>query len=157
MSVHGRGGSLLAGRNAAPLTDQEIRRASQVFLGLEARVPFKYDAAARTVFRVVVADDGEHYGEVVFGPDLYPGGSVADANSALSLNAAVAHELTHFHRWRDKLALPESELEHLDEALTSLQAIQRYDRDLNPTDVRQLVADAVQRIRLFVHENREEE
>ena len=91
------------------------------------------------------------YGEVVFGADIYPGSSVADPNSALSLEAAAAHELTHYHRWRDKSALSEASLEHVDEALTSLQAILRYDHQLNRTDVRVLVSDAMQRLRLYVN------
>ena len=60
----------------------------------------RYEQKARTVFLVSKDEDGEDYGEVVFGPDIYPGESVIDPNSALSLQAAAAHELTHFHRWK---------------------------------------------------------
>jgi hypothetical protein len=88
----------------------------------------------------------------VFGPDIFPGGSVIDPNAALSVEAAAAHELTHFHRWKDKTVMAAVPLEHLDEALTSLQAILRYDRHLSDSDIRQLLADAVQRIVLFVNE-----
>ena len=28
-------------------------------------------------------EDGHHYGEVVFGPDIYPGPNIIDPNSAL--------------------------------------------------------------------------
>jgi len=143
--------SLLAGRNTAPLSSDEIRRASTVFLGLDGKVNARYDASSRTSFRISNDQAGE-YGEVVFGPDIYPGASVIDANSALSLDAAAAHELTHYHRWRDKRALAEPELEHVDEALTSLQAISRYGSQLNETDVRLLVADAVQRLHMYVQE-----
>jgi len=142
--------SLLAGRNNAPLTSSEIRRASNTFLGLDASVNARYDPDARTVFCVTFDDDGHEFGEIVFGPDIYPGQSVVDPNSALSLDAAAAHELTHYHRWKDKTALASGDQEHLDEALTSLQAIFRYHGRLSENDVRQLVADAMQRVQLFV-------
>src|SRR5262245_20095457 len=132
--------SLLAGRRTAPLTPEESRRASQIFLGFEYHVSCRYEEGVKTEFFVRVNDEGEHVGEIVFGPDIYPGGNIADANSSLSIAAAAAHELTQFHRWRDSIAISEDALGHLDEALTSLQAIQRYGNDprlLNPTEVRQ--------------------
>jgi hypothetical protein len=143
--------SLLAGRNRAPLTSDEIRRAVNTFLGLDEDVSARYDQSSPTAFHEVTDTSGT-YGEVVFGPDIYPGSSVVDPNSALSLDAAAAHELTHYHRWKDKTALTSDDLEHLDEALTSLLAIFRYDRHLSDTDIRQLVADAVQRLQLFVRQ-----
>ena len=143
--------SLLAGRNRAPLTADEIRRVANTFLGLDSTVNTRYDEASATAFHEV-ADSVEVYGEIVFGPDIYPGSSVVDPNSALSMKAAAAHELTHYHRWKDKTELDEGSFGHLDEALTSLQAIFRYDRQLSETDIRQLVADAVQRIQLFVQQ-----
>jgi hypothetical protein len=144
--------SLLEGRNNAPLTPDEIRRATNTFLGLEDKVNAKYEAHSRTAFHISVDEKGMQFGEIVFGPDIYPGSSVVDPNSALSLDAAAAHELTHYHRWKDKTALSEEILEHVDEALTSLLAVFRYDRQLNQNDVRQLVADAIQRLQLFVRE-----
>jgi hypothetical protein len=98
----------------------------------------------------VSADAAGSFGEIIFGPDIYPGPSVIDPNSALGLTAAAAHELSHYHRWKDKMALADDGLEHLDEALTSLQAISRYDRNLSEAEVRQLIADAIQRLQLFV-------
>jgi hypothetical protein len=144
--------SLLAGRNKKPLTAEEIRRASTVFLGLDGKVNARHDPDSRTVFRVSVDESGVEFGEIVFGSDIYPGSSVVDPNSALSLDAAAAHELTHYHRWRDLTAISEEHLMHLDEALTSLQAIFRYEHQLNQTDLRLLVADAIQRIQLYVKE-----
>jgi hypothetical protein len=141
--------SLLAGRNKAPLTPDESRRATNAFIGLDENVNARYDPNSRTAFQVSVDESGS-YGEIVFGPDIYPGASVIDPNSALSMNAAAAHELTHYHRWKDKMALPGDELEHLDEALTSLQAIFRFHRQLSEADVRQLIADAIQRLQFFV-------
>lgn len=144
--------SLLAGRNKAPLSQEEVRRAATTFLGLDQNVNARYDEGARTVFRVSTDDSGHEFGEIIFGPDVYPGASVVDPNSALSLDAAAAHELTHYHRWKDKTALAAGALEHLDEALTSLQAIFRYDKQLSHTDIRQLVSDAIQRLQLYARE-----
>ena len=146
--------SLLAGRNTAPLNPDEIRRATNVFLGFEERVNARYDATSKTVFRVSRnSSTGEVFGEVIFGPDIYPGTSVVDPNSALSLEAAAAHELTHYHRWKDKVALEDDRLKHLAEALTSLQAVSRYRSRLNDTDICGLVSDAMQRIRLHVEQS----
>lgn len=145
--------SLLAGRNKAPLTQDEIRRAINTFLGLDRNVNVRYEDTAVTAFRVGVDKDGSHFGEVIFGPDIYPGSSIVDPNSALSLDGAAAHELTHYHRWKDKAALSLDTLEHVDEALTSLQAIMRYFGSLSDSDVRQLVSDAIQRLQLFVNES----
>ena len=147
--------SLLSGRNGAPLTPDEIRRAINTFLGLDNNVNARHEPDCVSAFWVRVDDTGARYGEVVFGPDIYPGPGVVDANSALSLKAAAAHELTHYHRWNDRISLSVEGLEHIDEALTSLQAISRYDRHLSETDVRQLVSDAIQRLQIFVRERAE--
>lgn len=144
--------SLLAGRNRAGLTREEIRRVTTIFLGLDRNVNARHEPGAQTAFHVSLSEEGEEIGEVVFGPDIYPGRGIVDANSSLSVEAAAAHELTHFHRWKDKAELSVGELTHLDEALTSLQAIQRYDRHLSETDVRQLISDAIQRIHLYLEE-----
>src|SRR5262249_6487872 len=109
----------------------------------------RYEESERTAFHVSNAD-GEIFGEIVFGPDIYPGRSVVDPNSALSLDAAAAHELTHYHRCRDKSQLLGIDVEDLDEALTTLQAIGRYRRHLKDQDVLQLVSDAIQRIQLHI-------
>jgi hypothetical protein len=113
----------------------------------------RFDATSNTVFRVVPAhesDTGEEYGEIVFGPDIYPGGSIANPNSALSMRAAAAHELAHYHRWLNRTALPETDLEHIDEAMTSLEAVQRYGHRLDATEIVQLVGDALHRIGLHI-------
>lgn len=144
--------SLLVGRNQAALSPDEVRRAINTFLGFDKNVNARYEQSARTAFRVRQEESGEQYGEIVFGPDIYPGPSVIDPNSALSLDAAAAHELTHYHRWKDKTALPKDSMEYLDEALTSLQAVMRYDRHLSEHDVRQLVCDAIQRLQLYIRE-----
>ena len=148
--------SLLAGRNGAALSQKEVSCAVNVFLGLDRKVPVRYDALSRSIFHVVVDDqNGEEYGEIVFGSDIYPGAGIIDPNSALSLEAAAAHELTHYSRWKDKTEINEPALEYIDEALTSLYAILRYERHLHETDVRTLVSDAIQRVNLFVEANRE--
>lgn len=133
-----------------PLSAAEIRRATNVFLGLDNTVNTRYEEGATTRFRVCHDESDQEYGEIVFGPDIYPGWSVVDPNSALSLLAAAAHELTHYHRWKDKAALPNGSMEYVDEALTSLQAIMRYERHLSQSDMRQLISDAIQRVQLYV-------
>jgi hypothetical protein len=144
--------SLLAGRNHAPLSQEDVRRAVNTFLGLDQHVNVRFEESARTIFHVVIAESGEQGAEIIFGPDIYPGRSVVDPNSALGLQSAAAHELTHYYRWKDKTELPDGSMWHLDEALTSLQAILRYSRNLNDQDFLQLVSDAMQRIQLYVQE-----
>jgi hypothetical protein len=147
--------SLLGRRNLAPLSKGEIDRALSTFLGLDNdRNVNVIVGDERTVFRPAHDESGE-YGEIVIGPDIYPGSSVVDANSALSMKAAAAHELSHYHRWNDKMALDETSLWHVDEALTSLQAILRYERHLSEAEIGQLVRDAIQRLQYYVRELKE--
>lgn len=145
--------SLLSGRHTAPLSKEEAERASSTFLGLDDKVNVKYVEDARTVFRVIT-DQGREYGEIIFGPDIYPGDNIVDPNAAVTLTGAAAHELTHYYRWKDMSALRDGELRHIDEALTSLEAICRYPRQLNDTDMRTLVGDAILRLKMFVHQQR---
>jgi hypothetical protein len=141
-------GSLLGGRSAVPLTEGQIRSVSSTFIGLDATVPFKHDPAGKTRF-LVEADGDENIGTVYFGSDVYPGGNVADPNSALSMKAAVAHEISHFHRWRDATELPLDVHTDLDEAQTSLDAALRFAAQLSPHEIQQLIRDAVQRLQLL--------
>ena len=141
--------SLLAGRNGAPLSDQEIVRVANTFLGLDREANFRYAAGEATRCRVY-EQDSETICEIVYGADIFPGTSVVDPNSSLSMRAAAAHELSHFHRWRDKTELYGEHLTEIDEALTSLDAVQRYQAHLSENEVRQLVADAMQRLQVFV-------
>ena len=147
-----RAASLITGRNRAPLEPNEVRRATNTFMGLDADAVVRFEAQGTTVFRVARDPQTEEdYGEIVFGPDIYPGTNLVDPNSSLGLSAAAAHELTHLYRWRDKQALEEDALEHLDEAFTSLQAIANF-AELKPVEVRQLAADAMQRLRLYLEQ-----
>jgi hypothetical protein len=143
--------SLLAGRNNQPLSDDDVRRVFNTFLGLDSTLPVRYTPGNRTVFRVPAGGPDGGDCEVTFGEDIYPGVSVLDPNASLSMQAAVAHEVTHFCRWRDKTELQQTEFAEIDEALTSMESILRYPRQLNEHDIRQLVADAIQRLQLFVH------
>lgn len=143
--------SLLAGRNVQPLSDVDVRRVVNTFLGLDKTLPVRYDPDRRTAFRVPASDGEGGECEVTFGNDIYPGTSVVDPNSALSMDAAVAHEATHYARWKNKTELPSGDLEEIDEALTSLEAILRFPRDLSDHANRQLVSDAIQRLQLYVH------
>ncbi len=126
------------------------------FLGMDTSVqPVTYEAGARTVFRIVGAEeseDGEEYGEIVFGEDIYPGTGLANPNAALTMRAAVAHEASHYHRWLNKAQIDDVELEYLDEALTSLEAVQRYGHQLDLTEITQLVADAHFRLSSVIEE-----
>ena len=141
----------LTGRNQAPLSDSRIKSASATFLGLDNQVNARYEANLPTVFHVV-EEGGEPYGEIRFGPDIYPGPNIADPNSALGLSGAAAHELGHYHRWHDMIAINEPELEHIDEALTSLQGALRYEKLLSPHDIHQLIDDAIRRLQLYVQQ-----
>jgi hypothetical protein len=139
--------SLPAGRNQAPLSEDEVRRVTNTILGLDSTIPFRHGPGQRTRCRVFQEEDHEAC-EVVFGPDIYPGPGIATANSSLTMRAAVAHELCHYHRWYDKTELIGDKLEHLDEALTSLDAIRRYGSKLDDYEIVQLVGDAIERLAL---------
>jgi hypothetical protein len=145
--------SLLAGRHQQPLDAKEIRRAVTAFIGLDAKAPVRHEQGARTRFRVEMHDT-EEIAEIVFGSDIYPGAGVIDPNSSLSMEGAAAHELTHWRRWMDKTELIEEEFLEIDEALTSLEAAMRYGDKLTPHDIRQLIADAIQRLQLYCQKNR---
>jgi hypothetical protein len=70
------------------------------------------------------------------------------------MQAAAAHELCHFYRWRDQTEIVADQLEEIDEALTSLEAVLRFPRELSPHEVRQLVSDAIQRLQIFCQKQR---
>ena len=147
----------MTGRNNAPLNEDEVRRAMNTFMGLDPTAAVRFDPNMHTVFRVVHDEHtNEEYGEIVFGPDIYPGTNTVDPNSSLHLEAAAAHELTHLYRWKNLQTLDDDELEHLDEAFTSLQAIANFTQ-LSALQVRQLAADAMQRLRLYQAELAEDE
>jgi len=139
---------LLAGRNKTQLSDNEIRRAVSTFLGLDKKAPVRYEQGARTSFWPPTADNSD--AEIVFGEDFYPGTGVVDPNSYMGVQAAAAHELSHYYRWMDKKALDGEALQYLDEALTSLDAIARFADQLSQLDIRQLASDAAMRLQLHV-------
>jgi len=139
--------SLLVGRSTIELSKRQIRSVTSTFIGLDANVPFQYDPNGHTRF-VVETDEDEDIGRVYFGRDIYPGPGVADPNSALSMPAAVAHEISHFLRWQDRTELPPDVHRHLDEALTSLDAALRFAVQLPPYEIQQLIRDAIQRLQL---------
>lgn len=144
--------SLLDGRNNAALNENEIKRASNTFLGFEHEVNVRYEAGSFTRFRIAQEADGDEYGEIIFSEDIYPGGNIANPNSTLSVPGAAAHELAHFYRWQGKTELPHGQLTHIDEAMTSLEGALRYSHKLNTTDLQGLISDALQRLRLYVQE-----
>ena len=146
--------SLQAGRNTRPLDDGEIQRVMSVFYNLDRTANVRYDEHSRTVFRPInEGTDLNH--EIVFGPDIFPGPAIADPNACLSMRCAAAHELTHKARHDDLTEVNEPELEDLDEALTSLGAILRFQGDLSGQEIRELISDAIQRLMLHIARVRE--
>lgn len=139
------GSSLLGGRRTQPLSDHEVRSVTNTFLGLDRLVPTQHRPGSPTGFSDT-DENGEQVGRVYFSSDIYPGPSVADPNAALSMQAAVAHELSHYHRWRDNTQLPYDRYHDLDEALTSLDALMRFREHLSPHEIEQLARDAVVRL-----------
>ncbi|WP_413709139.1 hypothetical protein [Rhizobium sp. Rhizsp82] len=117
-------------------------------MGLDREAVFAYGEGEATRCRVIEIE-GEIVCEIRYGADIFPGKSVVDPNSALSMRAAAAHELTHFHRWKDKTEVDGDHLVEIDEALTDLEAILRYYADFNDSEIRQLVSDAIQRLQIF--------
>lgn len=152
--------SLLPGRSAVPLEEHRVDSVVATFRGLQVDVPpedqcdSRHDPSSRTHFKPETGEDGVVYGMVRFGPDIYPGTGALDPNSELSMKAAAAHELSHYHRWRDTTELP---VGHLDEALTSLDAALRYNRQLSAYEVQQLIRDAMKRVSLHQQETTEDD
>jgi hypothetical protein len=154
MTSHRFIGSLLDGRNGAPLSPQEITRASNSFLGMDTNVNARYETGSATRFVTDVDQDGQEFGEVIFSDDIYPGKNIANPNAALTLKGAVAHELAHYYRWQDKTELAHGVMTHIDEAMTSLEAALRYSHALDKTDTQGLISDSLQRLRLFLAEQK---
>jgi len=141
--------SLPTGRNQQPLSDAQVTRVIFMFRHLDPQAPVRYDAAQRTRFVVTEDANGDH-AEITFGPDIQPGGGLLDPNSTLSVLAAAAHEICHYHRWANGNELPHGPLDHIDEALTSLEAVLRFQEKLSSFEARQLISDAINRLLLFV-------
>lgn len=152
MNYKARHASLLDGRNNTPLDEKEKKRAANVFLGLDAKVNTRYQAATKTCFITGIDEDGEEYGEVIFSEDIYPGSNLTNPNASLSLDGAAAHELAHYYRWINKSELPHGELVHIDEAMTSLEAALRFSGKLSDGDIQGLISDALHRLRMHVAE-----
>jgi hypothetical protein len=144
--------ALLANRNNAPLDANAQRRTVNTFLGLDNTANVRYEDGAITRFRVTREND-EDTPEIIIGPDIYPGPNVADPNASLCMEAAAAHEVVHFHRWQAKTELPHGFLTDIDEALTSLEAVLRFPRQLRDHEVRPRVADAIHRLQKFAQEH----
>jgi hypothetical protein len=142
-------GSLPVGRSTAPLSERQVQLVGSAFVGFDRAVPFRYDPVGRTRFVVENDENGQEVGIVYFGKDVFPGPGVADPNAALSMPAAVAHDISLYHRWNDSTELPLGVLEHLDEAQTSLDAALRFSRELSSHDVQNLIRDAVQRLQML--------
>ncbi|MFE8887857.1 hypothetical protein ACFYLX_18615 [Pseudarthrobacter enclensis] len=59
---------------------------------------YQHDPTGSTRFVVEQDEEDQDFDIVYFGNDVYPGVDVLDPNSALSMQAAVAHEISHYHR-----------------------------------------------------------
>lgn len=152
MSGNDRLASLLDGRNVAPLTEREQRRAVNVFLGLDSGVNARYEVGTQTRFTTGIDEAGEEFGEIVFSSDIFPGSNLINPNASLSLDGAAAHELAHYYRWVNKSELPDGELTHIDEAMTSLEAALRFSAKLSQADIQGLISDSLHRLRIYVAE-----
>jgi hypothetical protein len=64
------------------------------------------------------------------------------------MKAAVAHEISHFHRWKDRTELPLGVHRDLDEALASIDAALRFSGQLSSHEIQQLIRDAMQRLQM---------
>ena len=135
--------SMPPNRNQQPLSEGQVDRVFLTFRHLDPSVPVRYVPVNRTCFVVT----GE-VAEVRFGPDIHPGGGL-DPNSNMSVRAAAAHEVAHYHRWADGTELPHGQLDNIDEALTSLEAVLRF-QELQWIEARQLISDAILRLNMFV-------
>lgn len=144
------GTSLPPGRRANPLDEAEIKRVLNTFVGLDNSVNVVHDPGKNTCFRAPIVE-GEPAPEIVFGPDIYPGVNTINPNASLSMRAAAAHEISHYHRWKDTLEIHDQDYSELDEALTSLDATLRFPNDLSVHEIRQLISDAMQRIAMFLN------
>lgn len=141
--------SLLEGRRTAPLSDDDVRRVINTFLSLGGdKLNVQYEAGKNTCFRVRL-EETQEVPEIIFSSDIYPSANTISPNASLSMECAVAHEMCHFHRWKNKMEVHNLDFVELDEALTSLEAITRF-TDLDPNDVRQLVSDSMQRIAMYL-------
>jgi hypothetical protein len=144
--------SLPGGRSTAPLTEDKQKSVARTIVGLDPEVPYKHLESGYTHLAMELDEDQLEVGVVYFAADIYPGQGAADPNSVLSMKAAVAHELSHFHRWRDQRELPLGVYRDLDEAMTSLDAALRYARHLSTHEIEQLISDALQRLTSHFHQ-----
>jgi hypothetical protein len=141
--------SLPPNRNRTELSEEQVDRVFWMFRALDRRVPIRHIPDGRTCFVVRPNPQGNgNIGEICFGNDIHPGQAILDPNSILSPQAAAAHEIAHYHRWLDGTELPQGQLDHIDEAMTSLTAVLRFTDRLEPIEVRQLISDALQRLQL---------
>jgi hypothetical protein len=142
--------SLPPNRNNQPLTEDQVDRIFLTFRHLDPQVPVRHVQGRRTYFIVRANAEGGLIGEICFGADIHPGAAILDPNSMMSPRAAAAHELAHYHRWADGTELPHGQLDNIDEALTSLVAVLRFQDRLEWIESRQLISDAIARLQMFV-------
>jgi hypothetical protein len=129
-------------RSTEPLTAADARKISRFWEALggdPGRMVVDLGPETATVY-----DPKER--TVRFGSDVYPG-TGRSPNEAMSMPAAVAHELRHLERHDEGVALDAPELESAEECITSLEAT-RY-LALTSVEKWQLVWDAIQRLSML--------
>src|SRR5687768_3847893 len=142
--------SLPPNRNNQPLTENQVDRVFLLFRHLDKSVSVRHVPGQRTCFVVRQNPDGDEIGEVCFGADIQPGVAILDPNSTMSSLAAAAHEVTHYYRWIDGTELPRGPLDNIDEAITSLVAVLKFQDKLEWSEKAQLISDALIRLRLHL-------
>lgn len=142
--------SLPPNRNNQPLTEAQVDRMFLTFRHLDPQVPVRYVPNRRTCFVVREDGEGNEVGEICFGADIHPGAAILDPNSIMSPKAAAAHEIAHYHRWADGTEIAQGNMDNIDEALTSLFAVLRFQDKLESLESRQLISDAIARLQMHV-------
>lgn len=149
--------SLLPGRGAKALEKYDEERITNIIRAFRYDGPVEFDEGNSTRTRFAVCEDGkgDKFGKIVIGSDIQQGTDVANPNAMLDEMAAIAHELTHYQRWKDKRDLPIGDLNDIDEAMTSLQAVCAFKTLLSDMQIEQLVSDALQRLVQYAKKRRE--
>ncbi|MFO8072036.1 MAG: hypothetical protein R6V85_09200 [Polyangia bacterium] len=145
--------SYLTGRRQDELTPDDISRVKQAFQALGYSGPLEFRRGHRTTTGVRVVID-EHTRmptpRIYVGADIMPGADVVNPNQRIDYVAAAAHEITHTIRIENNQEFVEAEFKDIEEAITSLHAACEFRNVLRPSQVEQLVTDAVQRLVNYV-------
>lgn len=136
--------SLPPGRNQSSLDEAQKAQVEQAFrgLGYQGKLEFREGPGTKSGF--VPNNAGEPC--IVIGADIFPGKAM-NPNAMMDMLSAAAHEISHHSRWTN--SWEHREFEHLDEAVTSLQAACWSKQFLSPSQIESLVSDAIERLGLL--------